>query len=264
MIVRDVIPDQTTQMSLVQDDQVIKKLSATAPDPTFRNSILPRAGWAYACGFHATGGKQLGYLVAKLAVTIKNRMAVRTGFRKCFSQLLHYPAAGRVFGDVEVEDLASTVFDDEKTIQDSERESWHGEEVHCRNGFAVIAQESSPEFPCLLRRRQASQIARNCALRDLEAKFQKLTVNSRSAPGGILLHDPLDESSNLGIDLWPTKALWARAQAPEQPKASAMPGDNGFWLDDDQDVPPCRPKAPEQNPKIFDPGFAAEGGAVFA
>jgi len=28
-----------------------------------------------------------------------------------------------------------------------------------------------------------------------------------------------------------------------------MPGDNGFRLDDDQDVPPCGPKAAEQNPK---------------
>ena len=28
-----------------------------------------------------------------------------------------------------------------------------------------------------------------------------------------------------------------------------MPGDNGFWLDDDQDVSPCRPEPAEQNPK---------------
>ena len=28
-----------------------------------------------------------------------------------------------------------------------------------------------------------------------------------------------------------------------------MPGDNGFWLNDDQDMAPCRPKTAEQNPK---------------
>jgi hypothetical protein len=28
-----------------------------------------------------------------------------------------------------------------------------------------------------------------------------------------------------------------------------MPGDNSFWLNDDQDVPPGRPKLAEQNPK---------------
>jgi len=28
-----------------------------------------------------------------------------------------------------------------------------------------------------------------------------------------------------------------------------MPADNRFWLDDDQDSAPCRPKPTEQNPK---------------
>ena len=28
-----------------------------------------------------------------------------------------------------------------------------------------------------------------------------------------------------------------------------MPGDHGFWFDDDQDVAPCRPKTAEQNPE---------------
>ena len=138
-----------------------------------------------------------------------------------------------MFGDVEMEDLASTVFDHEKTIQDSERESWHGEEVHGRDYFAVIAQESSPEFPCLLWRRQAPDVARNCAFRDLEAELEKFTMNPGSAPGGILLHHPLDERSSRGIDLWPAKALWARAKAPEQPKAGPMPCDNGFRFDND-------------------------------
>jgi hypothetical protein len=97
-----------------------------------------------------------------------------------------------------MKDPASTVFDNEETVQDSKGESGHREEVH---GRAVIAQESSPEFPCLLRRRQALDIARNCPFRDLEAEVERFTMNSGSAPGGILFHHPLDEKSNLGIDL---------------------------------------------------------------
>src|SRR4029453_16327668 len=100
-----------------------------------------------------------------------------------------------------MEKFASVVLDDEETIQDSEREGRHGEEVHGRDYFAVIAQESSPKLPCLLGRRQAPDVARHCAFRDVEAEFEKFTVNPRSAPGGILLHYPPDESSNLGIGL---------------------------------------------------------------
>ena len=39
MIIRDVFPDQTAQMNLIEDDYVIEKLSATTFDPAFRDSI---------------------------------------------------------------------------------------------------------------------------------------------------------------------------------------------------------------------------------
>jgi len=67
--------------------------------------------------------------------------------------LLHYPGAGRVFGDIEMEDLAPTVFDDEETVQDSEGESRHGEEVHSRDDVAMIAKESRPVLAGVVGRR---------------------------------------------------------------------------------------------------------------
>jgi hypothetical protein len=187
--------------------------------------------------------------MAKLCITIQDRIAVRTRSRKCFSQLLHYPGAGWVFRDVEMEDPASTVFDDEETVQDSKIERRHGEEVHGGDDFAVIVQESSPEFPWLHGRKQSPDIARNRAFRDVKAEFEKFTMNPRSAPGGILFHHPPDESANLGIDLWSARALWARAQAPEQPKASPMPGDNGFWSNEGQRRPTRQPR--RKKPVVF-------------
>ena len=60
--------------------------------------------------------------------------------------------------NVEMEDPASTMFDDEKTIQDSEREGRHGEEVHGRDDLAVIAKESRPELENVVARGQAPEI----------------------------------------------------------------------------------------------------------
>jgi hypothetical protein len=104
MIIGDVIADQTTQMSVVEGDHVIEKLSATASDPAFGNPILPRACSACAGVFHAAGCKQLGYLLSKLAVTIKNRVAIRTDSPKGLPQLLHNPRASRVFRHIEMAD----------------------------------------------------------------------------------------------------------------------------------------------------------------
>ena len=111
--------------------------------------------------------------------------------------------------DIEMDYPASTVFDHKETIQDSEGEGRHGEEVHGLDDIAVIAQESSPELAGLLARIQAPEIAGNSAFRDVESELQKLPVNSRSAPACILLYYPPDEGSNFSTDLEPAKSLWA-------------------------------------------------------
>ena len=153
-----------------------------------------------------------------------------------------------MFRDIEMENLASAVFDNEKAIQHAKGQSQHGEEVHGRDDVPVIAEESRPEFAGV-GRRPAPEIAGDGALGNVPAKLEELAVNSRRAPGRILVHHPPDESSNLAIDLGPAQALWARSQAPEQPKASPMPGDNRFWFDDDQGVAPGGPKPAEQSPE---------------
>ena len=209
VIIGNVIPDHTAQINLIEDDQVIEKLSATTSDPAFRNSIVPGTCRDYAPRFHAAGCQKIGYLHAKLAVAIQNHVAVSTRFRKCLPQLLRYPGAGRVFRDIKMKDPASTVFDHKETIQDSEGEGRHGEEVHGHDDIAVIAQERSPELAGLLAGIQAAEIPRNSAFRDIESELQKLTVNPRSAPACILLYHPSDEDSNFGIDFWPAEILGA-------------------------------------------------------
>src|SRR5512132_3402043 len=107
-------------MNIIEEDEMIEKLSTTASDPAFCDYILPRDCRGSARGLDVGGCQQLGYVLAKLGITIQHRIAVRTRFRKRLPQLLHYPEASRVFRDIEMEDPASTMFDDEKAIQDSE------------------------------------------------------------------------------------------------------------------------------------------------
>jgi len=249
VVVTDIVLDETAEVSLVEDKYVIQKISATASDPTLGYSILPRACGGYAFRSDAAGGKQIGCLLTKLAVTIQNRIPVKTRFRECLPELLRYPEAARVFCDIEMENLASAMFDNEKAVQHAKSQSRQGEEVHGRDDVSVIAEERRPELAGIVGRRPAPEIAGDGALGNVQAKLEELAVNSRSAPGGILVRHPPDERSNFAIDLGPAQAPGARSQAPEQPKASPMPGDNRFWFDDNQDVAPGRPKPAEKGPK---------------
>jgi len=135
---------------LAEDENVIQKISATASNPAFRDSILPWTSETDRLGFDATGYPQIRHILVELRISIQNRIAVGTGFRECLPQLLHYPGTGRVLCNIEMKDLAPPVLDDKEAIQDSKCGGWHGEEVHCCDDLAVIAQEGSPEIAGLV------------------------------------------------------------------------------------------------------------------
>ena len=78
-----------------------------------------------------------------------------------------------MFRNIDMRDLTPTMFDNKETVQNSEGESRHGEEVHGRNDVSLIAQKHSPEFAFLFARRQAMEIARNGVLLSLKSKLKK-------------------------------------------------------------------------------------------
>jgi len=159
VIIRDVIPDQTAQMMLVEHDHVIQEIISAASDPAFGNGILPRACRTCACRLYPSGHEEIGHIVAKFAITIENHVAIWTRLAKRFPQLLHNPRARRMFRDIEMENPSAAVLDDEETIQDSEGQGRHREKVHGGDYFAVIVQENSPELACIRSRRNALEIA---------------------------------------------------------------------------------------------------------
>src|SRR5258708_1029559 len=100
-----------------------------------------------------------------------NQISVFVVIRKSLAQLLRDPEAGRVPGDIAVQDPPAIMSDHEKAIEDSESERRSGKEVHRRNDFAVIFQEGRPAacwFPIL---RSSSHPAGDCTLRDVEPEL---------------------------------------------------------------------------------------------
>jgi len=51
-------------------------------------------------------------------------------------------------GDVEVEDTPAIMTDDEEAVQEAEGDGGHREEVHGRNGFAMIAKKTQLSASC--------------------------------------------------------------------------------------------------------------------
>jgi hypothetical protein len=66
--------------------------------------------------------------------------------RKRFSQLLDDPQSIGISCHIEVQDLTPVVANDKKAVQNTKRERWDGEEVHRRNGFAMVSEERQPSL----------------------------------------------------------------------------------------------------------------------
>ena len=96
-------------------------------------------------------------------------------------------------GDVEVQDLASSVFDDEKAVAQLKSHGRHGEEVESGDHLAVILEEGQPALAGVAPAVDTPEMPRHGPFRDDDAEFPKFSVDLGCAPACIRFRQPVDE-----------------------------------------------------------------------
>jgi hypothetical protein len=132
------------------------------------------------------------------------------------SQLLANPVDGGRLGHGPIENFSAVVPDDHKHVEHLESNRGNGEEIHaCQN----LTMQLEKPLPALDRigTRGVREIARNSALRHVEAKSQQFAVNAWCAPGRIFCDDLANQTTQLGIDL---RTSWRFAAGTPTPFAS--------------------------------------------
>jgi hypothetical protein len=89
-------------------------------------------------------------------------------------------------GNIEVEDAPTVVADDEEAIQEVEGEGRNGEEVHGRDGFAMISKKWPPTLGRFRISGCASHPARDGSFGILKAQHAEFAMNARCTL--VLLH----------------------------------------------------------------------------
>src|SRR6266436_7000558 len=146
MVVEHVGRHQPFEMPLIQDDHVVQQVASATSHPALRNTVLPRtakdrSSWLAPHVLHSRN-----HLGSKLCVSIEYQESVWLLVGPCFSQLLYNPKCMEISCHIEVQDLTPVVADDEKTVQNTKRELWDGEEIHCSNGLAMVSEERQPSL----------------------------------------------------------------------------------------------------------------------
>ena len=144
MVVRNIIRDKPPQMTLVRRNHVVQQLTSATSNPPFGHAILP--GAAECClqrsDPHASNCRR--HLESVFRIVVQDEVIRIGNIRECFAQLLRDPDAGRLGGDVEVQDAPAVVRNDEKAIEDVKCACRNGEEINGCDDFSVVAQKCQP------------------------------------------------------------------------------------------------------------------------
>jgi hypothetical protein len=144
VVIVDVFTPQSPEVSIVQRDDVIEHFAASAADPAFRHSVLPRAPNTRANRFQGARLQKLEDIAAELGVTVEQDVPVGAGKRQRLAQLLYDPVAGRMLRDIEVQDPSATVLDDKEAVECAKRQARNREEVERGDYLAVVVEEGQP------------------------------------------------------------------------------------------------------------------------
>jgi hypothetical protein len=149
-------------------------------------------------------------------------------------------------GHLEPQQLSPTVPLNQEGKQEIKGQRRHNAHIDAGNGLSVISKK---RLPGLRRRLWSSRhVFRNRRLGDFEPEHQKLTMDPGCAPQSGFPAHPLDQIPQAAIDLWPPYPI-SGFPTPERFKASAMPPQDGLWLNhlDRANIPPI---SMEQDPVL--------------
>jgi hypothetical protein len=142
------------------------------------------------------------------------------------------------------------VTDYEKAVEDIEGDRRHGKEIHGRNGFPVIPQESKPSLARFWIPGRSAHPSGDGSLRNVKAQHKQFAVNARSAPARILCNHAKDQVAQLLGDPLPADVLPdSRYSSPVHLKPGSVPASHRFRSQDDESLLPARPKSASRDPE---------------
>jgi hypothetical protein len=147
-----------------------------------------------------------------------------------------------------MQDLAAFMLDDEEAVEKFECHRRHGEKVERDDHFPMILQERQPPLTSVTTATNSPKAPGHGSFGDDEAELLQFTVDFWSYPVRILFCQMPDQTADFIGDLGPTAAR-AGPPAPVQPKAGAMPADDGLWFHDDEYVGLAAPHAAQGRPE---------------
>src|SRR5262245_50075041 len=212
--------EQVTKVPFAKHNDVVKAIPPDRSDEPLRTSVLP---WRLHCNrpiadTHRSQPAENGLAIDP--ITVANDVARCPLPSVCLGQLASNPFRGRMRGDAYPQKLATTVLQDQQSVQQSKRDCRDQEQIHRCNAIGVIAQEGLPALrrwsppPC--------HVLCDRGLSDIDAKLEQLPMYSGRAPKGVCDAHLADQTANVRR-CRRTTTKWPRLPAPVGSEPGAVP-----------------------------------------
>ena len=144
MIIVEIRDQDTLEMGLVPEEDVVQTLSADRADKAFHERILPGRTRRDADFLDPQALQTLAKAVDVDAVVVADQVTRRLVEREDLADLLPHPCRGRVGCHVEVNDAPPVVTQNDEGIQQPERDRGHDEEIHRRQAADMVGKQGAP------------------------------------------------------------------------------------------------------------------------
>ena len=171
-------------------------------------TVVSRNHFVYAHRFGAPAKP-----LALDAVTIPKKISRRSVPRKGFHDLLRRPSSRRVFGDIEVNDPAACMAQDNKHVQQAKPNCGDHEEIDGDHFIHMVLDESSPGLRGRFSTASMNELGHG-SFGYVDAKFEKLAMDRGGAPQWIRLRHLQDNGPNFRVERWPAAFSSLRFPAP--------------------------------------------------
>src|SRR4029453_17485831 len=142
--VAEITRQRSFEVAGVHNDVMVETLPANGADESFGVRILPRTS---RCGQNFFHSQRLDFgsnLAALNAVPIANKITGSVSIGERLDDLLRSPGRSRMLRHIEMQHLATTMFQHDKYEQHLHRERRHSKEVDRYHLTDMIVQESLP------------------------------------------------------------------------------------------------------------------------
>ena len=146
VIIGPVIGQNLAEVLLIEDNDVVQTFAANRANYPFDHWILPRRSRGDELLFQPQALDSVHKIRAIDSISIAEKITRRDSVGESFDYLLSRPKSRGRFGDIEMQDFATLMGEDQKDIQHTEGGGRYGKEIHCNQCLGMVLKEGLPSL----------------------------------------------------------------------------------------------------------------------